>query len=84
MTYAQQRYFSATAIAIISAVVLRAAQVPAPWPAAIAIYIYGLVAWPVVREEVLPTVKPGVYTAICLAASMFVIVFENLGSYAGW
>ena len=84
MTYVQQRYFCATAIAIIAAVVLRAAQVPAPWPAAIAVYVYGLVAWPVVREEVLPNVKPGLYAAICLGAALMVIVYENLGAYAGW
>ncbi len=84
MTYAQQRYFCATSIAIIAAVVLRAAHLPTPWPAAIAVYIYGLVAWPAVREEMLPNVKPGLYAMICLAASLLVIVCENLGAYAGW
>jgi hypothetical protein len=84
VTYAQQRYFCATAIAIIAAIVLRAAQLPNPWPAAIAVYVYGLVAWPAVREEVLPNVRPGIYTAICLGAALLVIVYENLGAAAGW
>ena len=84
MTDVQQRYFCATGIAIITAVVLRMAHMPAPWPAAIAVYMYGVIAWPVVRQDMLPNVKPGLYAAICLAASMFVIVMENLGSYAGW
>ena len=84
MTYAQQRYFFATTIAIIAALALRAVHLPTPWPAAIAVYIYGLVAWPAVREELLPNVKPELYAMICLAASLLVIVYENLGAYAGW
>ena len=84
MTLTQQRYFCATAIAVLSAVLLRAAHVPAPWPAAIAVYVYGMVAWPAIREEVLPNVKPGMYTAMCLAAALLVVVFENLGAAAGW
>ena len=84
MTYAQQRYFCATAIAIIAAIVLRTAHVPAPWPAAIAVYIYGLVAFPAIREEMLPNVKPGMYAMICLCAALMVFVYENLGAYAGW
>jgi hypothetical protein len=84
VTYAQQRYFCATAIAIIAAVVLRTANMPTPWPAAIAVYVYGLVAWPVAREEMLPNARPATYALIWAAASLFVIVFENLGRYAGW
>jgi hypothetical protein len=82
--YAQQRYFCATGVAIIAAVVLRAAAVPAPWPAALAVYIYGLVAWPVIRDEMLPNVKPGLYAMMCLGAALLLIVYENLGKYAGW
>ena len=84
MTFAQQRYFCATAVAIMVAIVLRAAQLPAPWPAAIAVYVYGMVAWPVIREEMLPNVKPGLYAMICLCGALLVIVYENLGAYAGW
>lgn len=84
MTYAQQRYFCATAVAIIVAIVLRAVQLPSPWPAAIAVYVYGLVAMPAVLEEMLPNVKPGLYAMICLGASLLVIVYENLGASAGW
>jgi hypothetical protein len=83
VTYAQQRYFCATAIAIVAAIVLRAAHLPSPWPAAIAVYVYGLVAWPVIRDEMLPNVKPGLYALMCLAAALLVIVYENLGAYAG-
>ncbi|HYU78637.1 MAG TPA: hypothetical protein VEK56_06610 [Vicinamibacterales bacterium] len=84
MTYVRQQYVFATAIAVLVAVVLRGAEVPAPWPAAIAVYVYGLVAWPVVREEMLPNVRPSMYAMICLAGAMMVFVYENLGAYAGW
>jgi hypothetical protein len=84
VSYAQQRYFCATAVAIMTAIVLRAAELPNPWPAAIAVYVYGLVAWPAIREEVLPNVRPGLYAVICLAAALLVFVYENLGAAAGW
>jgi hypothetical protein len=84
VTFAQQRYFCATAVAIMVAIVLRAAQLPTPWPAAIAVYVYGMVAWPAIQEEVLPNVKPGAYAVICLCAALLVIVYENLGAYGGW
>jgi hypothetical protein len=32
----------------------------------------------------LPNVKPGLYAMICLGAALLVIVYENLGKYAGW
>lgn len=84
MTFAQQRYFFATATAIAVAVILNLAQVPSPWPAAIAVYVYGMVAWPVIREEMLPNVGASTYAAIWAGAALFVLVMENLGSYAGW
>jgi hypothetical protein len=84
VTLTQQRYFVATAIAVMAAIVLRAAQIPSPWPAAIAVYVYGAVAWPAIREEVLPNVKPGLYAMMCLGAALLVIVYENLGASAGW
>lgn len=84
MTLTQQRYFVATAIAVMVAIVLRAAHIPSPWPAAIAVYVYGAVAWPAIREEVLPNVKPGLYAMLCLGAALLVIVYENLGASAGW
>lgn len=83
MTYAQQRYCVATAVAVIAAVILRG-HLPAPWPAAIAVYVYGLVAWPAVQEELLPNVRPGLYAMLCLAAALLVVVYENLGAYGGW
>ena len=67
-----------------TALILRAAQLPSPWPAAIAVYVYGLVAWPVIRDEMQPNVKPSLYAVICLCAALLVFVYENLGRYGGW
>jgi hypothetical protein len=44
-------FFLAAAVAVLAAVALQMAGVPAPWPAAIALYVYGMVAWPVLRER---------------------------------
>jgi hypothetical protein len=84
VTFAQQRYFCATAVAIMVAVVLRGTNLPTPWPAAIAVYVYGAVAWPAIRDEMLPNIKPSLYAVMCLGAALLVIVYENLGAYAGW
>jgi hypothetical protein len=84
VTQVHQRYVYATVFALAVALILKFAHVPAPWPAAIAVYIYGLVAKPVITQEMLPNVKPGLYAAICLSAAMLVFVYENLGAYAGW
>jgi hypothetical protein len=70
-------------IAIAVALILKAVNLPAPWPAAIAVYVYGMVAAPAVREE-LPHVRPGIYTVICLSGALLVFVYENLGTYGGW
>ena len=75
-------YFFAAIVAIMTAVGLRLAGTPSPWPAAIALYVYGVVAWPVLREK-LPTLKPALYAAIWASAALVVIVYETLGAYAG-
>ena len=81
MTDHHPTYFLAAIVAIMSAVVLRLVGMPAPWPPAIALYVYGLVAWPVLRER-MPTVRPAVYAAIWLSASLVLMMYEALGSAA--
>ena len=81
MTDHHPTYFLAAIVAILSAVTLRLVGMPAPWPPAIALYIYGLVAWPVLRER-MPTVKPAVYAAIWLSASLVLMMYEALGGAA--
>jgi hypothetical protein len=75
-------YFLAAAAAIIAAVALKIVGLPGAWPPAIALYIYGLVAWPVLREQI-PSVRPMMYAAIWVGAGLFVFVCENLGAYVG-
>lgn len=81
MTDHHPTYFMAAIVAILSAVALRLVGMPAPWPPAIALYVYGLVAWPVLRER-MPTVRPAVYAAIWLSASLVLMMYEALGSAA--
>ena len=81
MTDHHPTYFLAAIVAILSAVALRLVGLPAPWPPAIALYVYGLVAWPVLRDK-MPTVPPTVYAVIWLGASLVLIMYEALGSAA--
>jgi hypothetical protein len=81
MTDHHPTYFLAAIVAILSAVALRLVGLPAPWPPAIALYVYGLVAWPVLRDK-MPTVPPAMYAVIWLGASLVLIMYEALGSAA--
>ena len=69
-------FFLAAAVAVIAAVALQLIGVPAPWPAALALYIYGLVAWPVLRER-LP-VPPTMYAVAWVSVALLVVVYETL------
>lgn len=82
LTEHHPRFFLAAGVAVMAAVVLRLAGVPGPWPAAVALYVHGLISWPVLQER-MPTVKPSLYAAVCLSAALLVIAYESLGAYAG-
>ena len=81
MTEHHPTYFLAAIVAIVSAVVLRMAGMPAPWPPAISLYIYGVVAWPVLRQH-MPSVKPTLYAIIWLGAALVLMMYEALGTAA--
>lgn len=81
MTDHHPTYVLAAMVAILSAVALRLVGMPAPWPPAIALYVYGLVAWPVLRDK-MPSVQPAVYAAIWLGASLVLMMYEALGTAA--
>ena len=81
MTEHHPTYFMAAIVAIIAAVALKFVGVPAPWPAAISMYVYGVVAWPELRQR-LPNVSPVTYAMIWLSASLVLMVYEALGSAA--
>lgn len=67
----------AVILAVLSALALQGAGVPAPWPAAIAMYVYGVVVWPVLRERV-PSLSAGTYAAAWTSVALLVVVFETL------
>ncbi len=52
MTRIEPIYLAALVAALAAAVVLQLLGVPQPWPAAIALNVYGLVAWPGARREI--------------------------------
>lgn len=73
-------FFLAAAVAVLAAVAVRLLGVPTPWPAAIALYVYGLVSWPVLRDR-LP-LKPSLYAAVWVSVALLVVAYETLAVYA--
>jgi hypothetical protein len=71
-------FLLAAAVAVMAAVLMRLLGVPAPWPAAIAVYTYGAVAWPVIRDRV--SVRPALYAAAWVSVALLVIAYETLGA----
>jgi hypothetical protein len=75
-------FFVAAVVAVLVAIALRVVGLPGPWPAAIAMYVYGAVAWPVLREKI-PSLRPTVYAVAWVSVALLVIAYETLGAYAG-
>lgn len=73
-------FFLATAVAVLAAVALQLIGVPSPWPAAVALYVYGVVAWPVWRDRM--SVKPTLYAAAWVSVALLVVAYETLAVYA--
>ena len=80
MTEHHPTYFLAAVVAVMTAVLLRLVGMPAPWPAAIALYVYGVVAWPVLRDR-MPALKPTLYAAVWVSAALLVMAYETLGAF---
>ena len=83
MTEHHPTYFVAAIVAIMAAVLLRFAGMPAPWPPAISLYVYGAVAWPVLRHK-MPSVQPTMYAMIWLGAALVLMAYEALGTAANF
>jgi hypothetical protein len=81
MTEHHPTYFMAAIVAIMTAVLLQLVGVPLPWPPAIALYVYGLVCWPVLGPR-MPSVQPTTYAMIWLGAALALMMYEALGSNA--
>ena len=71
-------FFLAAAVGILTAVAFNLVGIPAPWPAAIALYVYGVVAWPVLRERM--PVKPTMYAAAWVSVALLVVAYETLAA----
>jgi hypothetical protein len=78
MTEHHPTYFLAAIVGVLAAVALRILGTPAPWPAAISLYVYGVVAWPVLRERM--PVKPTLYAAVWVSAALLVVAYESLAA----
>jgi hypothetical protein len=78
MQTSQTHYYLAAVAAVTVALVLRATGFPAPWPAAISLYVYGMVAWPAARFEI-PHARPLTYGLIWFAVALGVVLLEVVG-----
>ena len=74
-------FFVAVLVAATAAIALKLVGVPAPWPAAVALYVHGAVSWPVLREQ-LPALKPSLYAAAWVSAALLVVAYETLAAAA--
>ena len=81
MTENHPAYILAAIVAIMTAVLLRLVGMPAPWPPAIAIYVYGALSWPVLRHR-MPAIRPTTYAMIWLGAALILMMYEGLAQAA--
>jgi hypothetical protein len=76
MTRIEPLYFMALVSALGAALGLQLIGVPHPWPAAIAINVYGLIAWPSARHEL--RLSERTYAGGCMAAAMVLVLLEKV------
>jgi hypothetical protein len=76
MTRIEPIYFAALVAAVVAAVGFQLMNFPSPWPAAIALNVYGLVAWPGVSREM--GVSQHAYAGGWMAAAMVLVFLEKL------
>lgn len=80
MTRIEPLYFMALATALGAALGLQLLAVPHPWPAAIALNVYGLIAWPSARHELQLTERT--YAGGCMTAAMVLVLLEKIAPLA--
>ena len=76
MTRIEPIYFAALVAAVAAAVGLQLVDFPHPWPAAIALNVYGLVAWPGMSREL--RVTQHTYAGGWMAAALVLVFLEKL------
>ena len=75
MTTIKPIYITAVVLAVASAIALSLLQFPNPWPAAIALNVYGVVAWPGVIQE-LPVTRE-VWAGGWITATALLLLLEK-------
>jgi hypothetical protein len=76
MTRIEPIFLAALVAALAAAVVLQLLGVPQPWPAAIALNVYGLVAWPGARREI--PVSERTYAGAWITLAAVLALLEKL------
>ena len=69
-------YITAVVYAVASALALNLLQLPNPWPAAIALNVYGVVAWPGALQE-LPVTKE-IWAGGWITATALLLLLEKI------
>jgi hypothetical protein len=80
MTRLEPLYFMALVTAIAAAFALQLLGVPHPWPAAIALNVFGLIAWPSARHELQLTERT--YAGGCMTAALVLVLLEKIAPLA--
>lgn len=75
MTRIEPIYFVALLAAVVAAVVLQLVHLPQPWPAAIALNVYGVVAWPCAGREL--RVSHTTYGGAWMALALVIVLLEH-------
>ena len=76
MTRIEPIYFAALVAAVVVAVGFQLMSFPHPWPAAVALNVYGLVAWPGASREL--GVTQHTYAGAWMAAALVLVFLEKL------
>jgi len=76
MTRIEPIYLAALVAALAAALLLQLLGVAQPWPAAIALNVYGLVAWPGARREI--PVSERTYAGAWITLAAVLALFEKL------
>jgi hypothetical protein len=79
MTKVEPTHVAAVAVALAVAIALRLVDIPHPWPAAIALNVYGLVAWPAVRRHLPVTQRT--YAGGWMAAAVVLVLLEAIAPF---
>jgi hypothetical protein len=76
MTRIEPIYFAALVVAVAAALGFQLINLPHPWPAALALNVYGLVAWPGMSREL--HVSERTYAGGWMCLALVLVCLEKL------